>query len=396
MNQRTYGLVIEELKPTDYLAGDGNLSGQVINPSGDWLPFIPFFEHQAPLFESNSCASQGTLNAVEMLNILIFGEEPNHSDRMLAKGSGTDPKKGNSPQKVAEFFRKNWSAYEEDWPMKGVQTSEEYYKDFPDLLYSKAEIVRGNNKFGYEAITNPTKLKLKEALTKGAVCISVRAWGQDENGLYYSPPTWTDNHYVTLLNIRPDGNYTILDSYSPYIKVVRGDHVPAIAYRYTLNEEAIDYITIAIKAIKDFLAKFTTSSPVIPAPSVPPNNYLSALFLAMRRHEGWYQGSRSQRNNNPLNCRYSSVGYHSKYGEVKQDENRFAIFKDLDTGTLYCKNLILEKAKKHPTWNLYQFIGDEREGWAPASDNNDVDRYAEVIASEMSVDPKTFTLSRLL
>lgn len=33
MNQRTYGLIIEELKPQDYVAGDGNLSGEVINPA---------------------------------------------------------------------------------------------------------------------------------------------------------------------------------------------------------------------------------------------------------------------------------------------------------------------------------------------------------------------------
>jgi hypothetical protein len=249
-----HGLIIEDLKPEDYVfGGESKLSGEVINPAGDWLPFIPTFEHQAPQYETNACASFGTMNAVEILSKFVFDFEPNHSDRMLAKGSGTDPAKGNSPQKVAEWFRKNWSALEEDWPMEGVKDVKEYYREFPDLLYSKAQILRGESTFGYEAITNPTKLKLKEALTKGTVCISVKAWAQDESGLYYSPPQWKDNHYVTLLNIRPDGNYTILDSYSPYIKIVRGDHIPAIAYRYILDEEVVDALTRLIQAFKRWL-----------------------------------------------------------------------------------------------------------------------------------------------
>lgn len=251
--QRSYGLIISPPSETDYVAGDGQLTGEVINPEGDWLPLIPTYEHQAPQFETNACASFGTLNAFEMLHKNLFGEELNLSDRMLAKGSNTDPVKGNTPQKVSEWFRKNWSALQEDWSMDGVQSTAEYYAPLPDPLFSKAKIVQGDDVWGYEAITNPNKLKLKDALTKGTVCISVKAWAQDENGLYYSPPQWTDNHWVTLLNIRPDGNYTILDSYSPYIKVVRGDHIPAVAYRYTLNEEVADAISLLIAQIKRWL-----------------------------------------------------------------------------------------------------------------------------------------------
>jgi len=247
-----HGLIIEALLPTDYVAGDGRLSGRVINVDGDWLPFIPKFEHQAPIFETNSCASQATLNSFEILHKYVFGEELNLSDRMLAKGSGTDPAKGNTPQRVAEWFRKNWSTFEEEWPMEGVKTVDEYYKEFPDLLYSKASIVKHNNEWGYEAIVNPTKLKLKENLTKGAICMSV-ALMPDENGVYYRPQGWMDTHFLTLLNVRPNGNYTILDSYPPYIKEVRGDFLPQVAYRYTLNEEVVDLITKLIEAIKKYL-----------------------------------------------------------------------------------------------------------------------------------------------
>lgn len=252
MEQRSYGLIIEPIvEGKDYVAGDGNLSGEVINPDADWSSFAPIHEHQAPQFETNSCATQATLNAFEALHRFMYGDEQNLSDRFVARESGTDPKRGNSPQKVAEFFRKFWSPFEQDWPMDGVNTSEEYYKPVPDLLYSKAKIVKGDEKFAYEAIPNPTNLKIKEALTKGAVSMSVAAWATDENGVYYKPHGFRDNHYVWVRRIRPDGDYEVQDSYPPYIKQVRADHIPEIAYRYTLNEAAIDTIIVSIRNLID-------------------------------------------------------------------------------------------------------------------------------------------------
>jgi hypothetical protein len=259
MNQpKGHGLIIEAPSPTDYVAGDGKLSGEVINPEGDWLPFVPTNEHQAPQFETNACASFGTLNAFEILHKFFFGEELNLSDRMLAKGSNTDPARGNTPQRVAEWFRKNWSALQEDWPTDGVQSVQEFYSNFPDLLYSKAEIVRDGNVWGYEAITNPTPLKLREALTKGVVCMSV-ALMKDENNLWYKPAGFRDSHWITLLKIKPNGNYLVLDSYPEYIKEIRADFIPEVAYRYALNEAAVDGILTSIaNIIKKLLAYVQT------------------------------------------------------------------------------------------------------------------------------------------
>lgn len=250
-----HGLLIEPPSATDYVSGDGRLAGEVIIPDGDWTPSIPKFEHQAPAYETNSCASHGTLNALEALHKFFYGEEQNLSDRMVAKGSGTDPNRGNTPQRVAQFIRDSWSVYDEQWSMKDAATVQEYYKPLPDLLYSNADLIRGDNKFGYEAITNPSKLKLQEALTKGTVCISVPAWAIDENGLYYRPQSWSDNHWVWLVRIKPNGNYLIFDSYDPALKELRADFVPQIAYRYVLNEEITDAITLLIRAIRSWLAK---------------------------------------------------------------------------------------------------------------------------------------------
>ena len=125
---------------------------------------------------------------------------------------------------------------------------------------------------------------------------------------------------------------------------------------------------------------------------------LDIFCQAVKEHEGWIPNppSRSFRNNNPGNCRYSSVGYSAKYGVVKEDrkgvkENQrgFAIFKDYPTGFLYLKNLVISKITKHPDWDFYQFFGDEKDGWAPNSDNNDSGRYAEVVASKLKLSAKT-------
>jgi hypothetical protein len=404
------GLILEPVViGKDYVfGGHSKLSGEVINPSGDWLPHIPKFEHQAPSFETSACATFGTLNAFEILHKFIFGVELNLSDRFVAKGSNTDPAAGNSPNRVSEWFRKKWSVYEEDWPMDGVRNVEDYYAEIPSDLLIRATGLKGQNVWGYEFV-NPSLINLLSALRKGVVGMSV-ALIADENGLYYKPAGWRDSHWVTLLNIRPNGNYTILDSYAPYIKEVRADFVSEYALRYTLNEEKVDWIIRALDAIKKALAKLLPTTPT-PKPEpkpepkpAPANNLLNALALAHQKHEGGKPHHLNMRLNNPGACRFSSVGYLPKYGNVKEHltgnekpgQRGFAHFPTYELGFLYLKNLILEKARKHPDWNLLRYIGDEREGWAPASDNNMVAPYAKALAAAIGVSEKTWKIGALL
>lgn len=121
-------------------------------------------------------------------------------------------------------------------------------------------------------------------------------------------------------------------------------------------------------------------------------DYLTELCLAIRDFEGWEEGSRSWRNNNPGNCRYSSVGYLPKYGEVKRDAQNFAIFKDYGTGWMYLKNLVFGKAQKHPEWNLVSFFKE----YAPTEDNNNPQNYASWVAKKIGVNVFTWQLKELL
>jgi hypothetical protein len=138
--------------------------------------------------------------------------------------------------------------------------------------------------------------------------------------------------------------------------------------------------------------------PVVPvAPPEPPKpkrNLLREFCLCIREYEGWYapgdhpqhpQGSKSWRNNNPGNCRYSSKGYLPMYGMVKKDKDNFAIFGDYATGWMYLQNLVKSKIKDNPEHTLIQFF----QVYAPAEDHNNPVAYATYVAKKLRVPVET-------
>lgn len=124
--------------------------------------------------------------------------------------------------------------------------------------------------------------------------------------------------------------------------------------------------------------------PITPAPKPEPvvanKATLENFCLAIRDFEG-APGDRNYRNNNPGNCRFSSVGYASFYGHVGKDKDNFAIFKDYATGWLYLKNLVLSKVRKNPNQTIAQFMAV----YAPVGDDNDPAHYAVYIARRLGV-----------
>lgn len=123
--------------------------------------------------------------------------------------------------------------------------------------------------------------------------------------------------------------------------------------------------------------------PSVPETTVvqPTKVLLDNFCLAIRDYEG-KPGDKNWRNNNPGNCRFSKVGYASKYGEVKKDKDGFAIFKDYDTGFLYLMNLVRVQIKLHPEWTIYDYISKYH---APALDNNNPLEYTRYIARRLNV-----------
>jgi hypothetical protein len=406
---KNFGLIIPPYEPEDYLGGssqslEAKYGTTSVNPSGDWSRYAPSTEDQDTSDgDTWACCSFGTSNAVEMLARLRFQEAMNLSDRFLAKISGTTVGQGNSPKTVADTLRHGWSVNEPEWP--DVNTKEEYYAEIPANLKTLAVARGAEFEFGYQYITN-TPASIKEALKSSPVCVAVTAW-VEQNGVYVRGP-FQENHWTTIIKVLENGNYKVFDSFYPFIKEVSPEACKSIAMSYYLNRQIASepwYKTF----LKQILALFKAGSeqapaqstspseaPVVPpaAPTPPPakQSKLEAFCLAIRTHEGWAPGSRSWRNNNPGNCRYSTVGYASVYGKVLRDAQGFAIFKDYATGWLYLNNLVREKIKAHPQWTLLQFFNN----YAPAADQNDPTAYAAAVGRQLGVDYKTFVISNFV
>lgn len=108
--------------------------------------------------------------------------------------------------------------------------------------------------------------------------------------------------------------------------------------------------------------------------------------LAIKEYEGWFppsseypKGSRSYRNNNPGNLRWS------KY-ETDNIDN-FSVFPDYETG-LKALEFQLEIASngKSNVYNPNMTLLDFCKLYAPSSDNNNPREYAEFLAKKLKVD----------
>ncbi len=98
-------------------------------------------EIQARNFETNSCTSFGTINAVQSIFKELFKLDINYSERFLATGSGIDPSKGgNDPHKVAEWARKNGFVDEVDLPFDSTLNNlTEYYAPLTEQTLEKGK-----------------------------------------------------------------------------------------------------------------------------------------------------------------------------------------------------------------------------------------------------------------
>lgn len=255
-----HGFIFEPIKSEDLVFGGvqtlklRGYADEPLNESGDWLPFIYdwLLTYQAKRFETNSCASQQGENARGLMFNAIYGEKPDGSERFLAKISGTDPARGNTFQKVNDALRNKGIAKEEEWP-DTVETVEQYYADIPQELQNKAKADRGEHVWGYERV-NPDIATMKEALKYSPLGISCALW-QDADGEYSKPEGWRDSHAITLLNIRADGKFTLLDSYPPYIKIAK-PFAPEMAMRFFLDRELTNGLVKLIRLLTQWLATF--------------------------------------------------------------------------------------------------------------------------------------------
>lgn len=109
---------------------------------------------------------------------------------------------------------------------------------------------------------------------------------------------------------------------------------------------------------------------------------------AIQRHEGYFPGSASYRNNNPGNFRCSGL-VMGEFGAIKC-VNNLAVFRTFDEGFAALRQFLIYAAEGKlraykPDMTLYQFYAV----YAPSADNNNPKNYAEAVAKDLGISPNT-------
>lgn len=420
--------------PAQYVFGSTSpIVAAPIQENRDWRPWRPDVEIQTKNgYDPLSCASYGSLNLIEIYLYRVYGVKKNYSDRWLAVKTGTFEKNGNDPHYVLEYIRRYGIVEESKWPFSDdLGTRQEYYIEPDPILDDIAADFNKDYKLLHDTVRVtdefPTIAEaMWAALQHSILGVSVGFNQVDEKGRWFKNGNGPDYHFCIVDNAEKDEHFGIFDSALNADKQAAWDKFrPELVKRINItkrtNEAEISRLmkmvtylaevlrlTILLNALKarqtqPAAPSATTTPDTAQEPSTPEPTLLDVFCKGIQKHEGWKKGSRSYRNNNPGNCRFSRVGYHSKYFPVFEDragikpgKQGFAIFKDYETGWLYLQNLVREKIAKHKDWTILQFIADEKDGWAPASDGNDPLRYAHVLADAIGKDIDTFRIKQLV
>lgn len=427
MNEN-HGLIIPKIVKGDHyvLGGYTKLKGEVINPSGDWTPYLPDKEPQSKNgVETQNCTGYGTNNAIETL-LNFKGVETNNSDRALAIAAGTDPYHGNDPHTVAETVRNILGCVPEAiLPFSDdIKTPEQYYTPKP---LSSSIIKIGTSfydmwDFAHEWVfqsgsVEEKKAKLKEALTKGTVSVSVFAWSFNGE-VYYKPQGATDNHWCQLVKFDEQDRPVIFDSYDNYLKTLAVDFDFAIAKVYYITPSApklslIQQIINAIKAQLPFLFAQVQKKieekavPIIPpdstmSPPVEPiNKPMNPSIKDLAKEIEEFENIADKSLNNPGALRSSP--FQAGQRKQKTTGKMLAYFNTYEQGFAALEHqikIICEGIS--PAYNseaqklglkdcslltLKQFINV----YAPSGDSNDPDKYATFVSSNLEI-PKSFQM----
>ena len=242
-----FGLKLDPIQEKDYVFGAAKeltLGGEVLQPDGQWDPYIPPNEIQnLNGIEPFACVSFATTNCVEVLERRLYSLSQNWSDRFLASISGTAFLRGNSPQTVAEILRKKGCVEERDYPFsQDVDTYDKYYKTIPQNLYTLAIQFIAEYSFGHEYVNSNPK-DMMNALKYSPLLFTTYAWVKNADGMYYKPSGVQDNHATMCYGYEEGKYWKIFDSYlgegSTCFKKVEWNSLPQQVKRFTLTRQIV-------------------------------------------------------------------------------------------------------------------------------------------------------------
>lgn len=387
---------LPKIKDGHYFLGSGLLGSQESNSNGDWSAFIPTTTDD---FQSNKgidamdCTVYGTDHALITLMKSVFGQEYRYAQRYIAILTGIT-QQGGDPHMVAEMIRLNGEIPYSDLPFDdSIASWNDYYSPKPMSfkLLSEGQNWLNQYSFGHEWVFDATETlaqkqaKITQALKRSPLGMSVSAWFPDGLGGYNQPANAPENHWVECY--KEDVNYYyIFDSYdNTHKKYCKLSNI-SLCKLYKIS-------AVPIQNYSAFYTYFGWVYNILKQVGLMKNQTetditVSAFCLAIQEHEGWYPNSRSYRNNNPGNLKYSSVdSLISKHTSLPADPAGFAVFPNYQSGFLCLKEKITnactgKSTVYFPTDTIEIFF----QKYAPSYDNNDPDVYAKFVASALKVD----------
>lgn len=409
---------------------------------------LPTGERQfSDMTDSMGCSSRASLNILEMKLTWFYsnGMHPDLQKWLVEKGywkggqvvlndafieilSGTT-KNGNSLKAPLEAIRK-YGVIPDLLPLSPGMSWDEYMdpKRITEEMKELGQQFLRRFSINYEQVQGVTA-----GLAEDAVSAGVFAWPEPVNGVY--PKTVGDFNHATALI---DDEITSFDGYEPYIKRLAKDY-NFFPWGYSISitgqnpypdEQIALFDTLSRFGLLAFFVEalkrlFQTPveplfTPVYPTEveEPPKPDKIKKLVEVVKIYEGWIPpggtdstgvrhpyGSRSYRNNNPINAVYSFAGYKPIYGKVKSD-GRFAIFQTSELGHLYAENFFRNICSgKSETYNAIArskglkdsselSIKDTMHVFAPKFEN-DTKSYLDFISSRFGV-PATTPMSYFL
>lgn len=403
--------IYPEIKSEARKYGASFFSRPIVKPDGDYRKNLPPEEEQRRYgVEPSTCFLFAQLHADATYEEAIFGEhDNNYAERFPAQFAGGTPY-GGDPIRGADTIFDRGSIPEASMPFTDDVNSWEEYTSWKGVDMNKV-IEEGKvdktkkGRYGVVLFERNVPLAskytlLEQGLQRGVPCISV--WGVQEGDTYAMKPQGvSDTHMIEVTYVDKEKKQIhILDTYLPLQKILPANYNPDFAMvRYVekknTDQEKLTLIQLILQKINEALNLITQvfqkriedtsmDSPVINIIE-PTTDFLHDFAKAIEQYEGFYKGSRSYRNNNSGNCRFSPIGYLPIYGEVKRDADNYAIFPTYELGFLYLKNLCKHKIEKNPTWNFVDFF----HWFAPTEDNNKPLIYAGWVGKKVGRDPLT-------
>ena len=263
---RDFGLREEIKELTAYVLGASKMPYISYVEDGDWRPYKPPFEHQAPNFETSACTAFTVENQIQFFMKAVYGEDVDLSENFLALSVPIGIGKGADPQRTYEAARHvgmvdsnvlRMGKTEEEWSdqtrlTKSIQARGLYWLRKHDFFHEWLWDSPSNRPSNYMEI-------LKDALKTSPIGISVSAWETETdqwgNEVYVSRGD-VNNHKTLCVFIDDEGYPWVYDSYQPYYKRLSKDHNIRRAKRIWINKRTVPAMKTHIKILQAIINMF--------------------------------------------------------------------------------------------------------------------------------------------